>query len=91
MILMMTFDNYPAGAANDSKAPYNEPIESNETYNFEVSLKGKVNIPHYNEEDLEKKLSNTREVLENISDTLIEKGYKVDVDFDINESFSEVW
>lgn len=84
-------DNYPPGAANDPAAPYNEPLERNETYKFELSLKGLVNIPHYSDEQLEEKLRYAREVLEDIGDRLSEEGWNLDVDFDIKESFSEVW
>lgn len=84
-------DNYPLGAANDPAAPYNEPLEKNEDFEFELHIKGKVHIPYYTEEDLEEKLKYARGILEGMGDTLGEEGYNVDVDFDVKESFSEVW
>lgn len=84
-------DNYPPGATNDLAAPYNEPLEENEDFDFELHIKGKVHIPHYTEDDLEEKLKYTREVLENMGDKLIDEGYNVDIDFDIKNQFSEVW
>lgn len=84
-------DNYPPGAANDPRAPYNEPLEQNEDFEFELHIKGKVHIPYYTEEDLEEKLKHARGILEDIGDTLGDEGYNVDVDFDIKENFLEVW
>ena len=84
-------DNYPLGAANDPRAPYNEPLEKNKDFEFELHMKGKVHSPHYTEDDLEEKLKNTREALENIGNKLVDEGYRIDVDFDVKDSFSEVW
>lgn len=84
-------DNYPPGAANDPTAPYNEPLERNESYKFEIQLQGSVNIPHYSNEQLEEKLRQAREILEDLGDHLAEEGWNLDIDFDIQESFSEVW
>lgn len=84
-------DNYPPGAANDPAAPYNEPLEKEETFKFELHLKGEVTLPYYTEEYLDVKLRHAREVLEEMSDRLEEEGYNVDVDFDVKENFSEVW
>ena len=84
-------DNYPLGAANDPAAPYNEPLEKNEDFEFVLNIKGRIYIPYYEEDELEEKKANARVVLKNISDKLIDDGYNIDVDFDIKESFSEVW
>lgn len=48
--------NYPLGAKDDPTAPYNEPLTKEDTYNFEVSIGGKVTIPYISEEQLEEKL-----------------------------------
>lgn len=83
-------DNYPPGAANDPTAPYNEPPERNESYKFKIQLQGSVNIPYYSDEQLEEKLKQAKEVLKDLGDCLAEKGWNLDIDFDIQESFSEV-
>ena len=45
-------DNYPPGAANDPRAPYNEPLPKEEVLNFELDIKGKVFIEHCSKEEL---------------------------------------
>ena len=41
---MRTFDNYPAGAANDPRAPYNEPLARNVRVEVGVELGTMVDI-----------------------------------------------
>lgn len=83
--------NYPLGAKDDPTAPYNEPLTKEDTYNFEVSIGGKVTIPYISEEQLEEKLKWAREVLRNVEDRLLDEGWNYDIDFDIEESFHEIW
>lgn len=49
-------DNYPPGAANDSKAPYNEPLKK--TYRAEVTAEIGffINVDCYDEYDLKDKI-----------------------------------
>lgn len=44
MIPMMTFDNYPVGAADDPRAPYNEPLARTVKVEVGVELGTTVDI-----------------------------------------------
>ncbi len=79
-------DNYPPGAANDPRAPYNEPLPKEEVLNFELNAKGKVFIQYNSEEELEERIKNFREELDLLIDRLgLEEEIKVE------NLFSEVW
>lgn len=79
-------DNYPLGAANDPRAPYNEPLPKEEVFNFELNAKGKVFINYNSEEELEERIKNFREEL----DLLINR-LGIEEDIKIENLFSEVW
>lgn len=85
---MKTFDNYPVGAADDPWAPYNEPVELEETLKFELNVKGRFFPTYYDREELEKKTEKFRKDLENLLDK-----YEIssDEEYIVDNIFAEVW
>lgn len=79
-------DNYPPGAANDPRAPYNEPFPKEKILDFELNTKGKVFIEYNSEEELEERIKNFREEL----DLLINKLGCIE-EIKVENLFSEVW
>lgn len=79
-------DNYPIGAANDPRAPYNEPLPKEEVLNFELNTKGKVYIIYNSKEELEERIKNFREEL----DLLINR-LGCEEEIKVENLFSEVW
>lgn len=79
-------DNYPPGAANDPRAPYNEPLPKEEVLNFELDIKGKVFIEHYSKEELEEKTREFRKALD-----LLIYNLGSQEDYKVETLFSEVW
>lgn len=51
-------NNYPAGAANDINAPYNEPLRTEVTAEVGVELGLFLKIEVYNEEEIEDEIKN---------------------------------
>ena len=79
-------DNYPVGAANDPRAPYNEPLPEEEVLNFELDVKGKVFIEYSSEEELEERTNEFRKALD-----LLIYNLGTQEDFKVETLFSEVW
>lgn len=79
-------DNYPIGAADDPRAPYNEPLPKEETLDFELNIKGKTYFLYHSKEDLDERIKDFRMAL----DTLI-YNLGVEEDFKVETLFSEVW
>ena len=49
---MRTFDNYPVGAADDPRAPYNEPLARNVKVEVGVELGLFVDVEVIDEDDI---------------------------------------
>lgn len=79
-------DNYPPGAANDPRAPYNEPLPKEKVLDFELSTKGKVFIEYNSKEELEERINEFRKSLD-----LLIYGLGTQEDFKVETLFSEVW
>ena len=62
-------DNYPPGAANDSFAPYNEPLMKEVTFEVGIELGTMITIEE----------SNNKDIKTQIADAIIEK-LKIDND-----------
>lgn len=79
-------NNFPPGAANDSRAPYNESIPKETVKQFELDIKGKVYLFHDTEEELDEKIKDFRMALETLIYSL-----GVNEDYKVETLFSEVW
>ncbi len=53
---MLTCDNYPVGAANDPRAPYNQPLSSKVRAEVGVELGLFVDIEANSEDEIEDKI-----------------------------------
>lgn len=78
--------NYPPGAENDPRAPYNEPLPKEEVLDFELKTKGKVFIQYNSEEELEERINDFRKEL----DLLINR-LGIMEEIKVETLFSEVW
>lgn len=88
---MQTVDNYPAGAFDDPRAPYNENLEKNIDFDFNLLIKGKLSIPYFEEEDLDNKLNSIRSLLGTIPDKISDELWNLGIDSEIGEHNEEVW
>lgn len=61
---MRTFDNYPVGAADDPRAPYNEPLARNVKVGVELGTMVDIEVVGYLSEDIMQEL---------VKDKVIEK------------------
>lgn len=88
---MRTVDNYPAGAANDPRAPYNEELEKNIDFTYALNIVGKISVPYLEPDELDDKLFMIRSLLDSVPEKISDELWNLGIDSKVDEYNSEVW